>query len=158
PITTLPEIDLQSRQIAESNDAFRIREALLQLEVQQVIRPVTPAQGNQPIDLPGIYIFEKAIHSLQRRTGKLPFPFALLISCCFRLSTHSNSTMVFSPTIESRKCLMVIFMPAISRCTSAATLSAWLVVIRNTMMRHFKLKRCAIHPMTTKPKSTRAVA
>src|SRR5439155_16094734 len=79
PVTPLPQKDLQSGEVAESNHALEIREALLQFEFQKVIRSVAAAQGNKSVDQIGIQVPKKAIGPLQGRTGKVPFRFAVLI-------------------------------------------------------------------------------
>src|SRR6266436_10337893 len=75
----LPEKNLQRAKVAKSNHAFQIREALLQTEFQQVIRSVTASQSNQPVNLFGIQRPKKTICPLQRRPGKVPFRFGILI-------------------------------------------------------------------------------
>src|SRR5258708_4283801 len=72
PVTPLPQKDLQSGEVAESNHALEIRDALFQFEFQKVIRPVAAAQGDKSIDLIRIQGPKKTIGPLQGRTGKVP--------------------------------------------------------------------------------------
>src|SRR5712692_6805964 len=75
PVTLLPQKDLQSGEIAESNHALEIGDAFLQFEFQKIIRSVTAAQGDKSIDLAGIQGPKKTIGPLQGRTGKVPLSF-----------------------------------------------------------------------------------
>src|SRR6267143_1072191 len=79
PVAPLPEKDLQSGEVAESDHAFQICEALLQVGFQKVIRSVAAAQSDKPVDLIGIQGPKKTIGPLQGRTGKVSFCFAVLI-------------------------------------------------------------------------------
>src|SRR5712692_160332 len=54
PVAPLPEKDLQSGEVAESNHALEIAETLFQLEFQKIIRSVAASQGDETVDLIGI--------------------------------------------------------------------------------------------------------
>src|SRR6266851_1345648 len=79
PVTPLPQKYLQRCEVAESNHAFQIREALLQAELKKVIRSVAATQGDKSVDLIGIQGPKKTIGPLQGRPGKVHFCFAVLI-------------------------------------------------------------------------------
>src|SRR5216684_1451436 len=51
PVAPLPEKDLQSGEVAESNHALEIAETLFQLEFQKIIRSVAASQGDETVDL-----------------------------------------------------------------------------------------------------------